>query len=217
MKHTLFIAGLIGISCLVSCKTPAQTISPNVLNEVPAVLYLDNGDTVSGRLSMNQEVLIAPDIRVSTADGSTRNFHLLDVKSYATANAVYELKHTENHIHPRSGFYFMKRLTPDGSAMHLYEHIERKQKSKSPRDITYQPVYYLQLPGEKSDRVYASFSKALVPHFHQKMANYIKDCANLQDKVRSKQAGYFYSRMDATEEKRKEVLLRIIEAYNQCK
>lgn len=217
MKHRILFAGLVGLTMLVACKTPAQSISPNVLRNVPGSLFLDNGDTVTGLMSMNQEVLVAPDIEVRGNDGSLQKFHLLNVKGYTAGNARYELKHTENHIHPRSGFYFMKRLTPEGSAMHLYEHIERKQKSKSPLDITYLPVYYLQLPGEKLDRVYPSFSKALVPHFHQKMSSYIKDCADLQQKVRTKRPGYFYSRMDATEEKRKEVLMRIIEAYNQCK
>ncbi|SHG15799.1 hypothetical protein SAMN05444008_11972 [Cnuella takakiae] len=216
MKRYRLVFGLLASTVFLSCKTPAQTVSPNSLKAVEGQLFLDNGDTVTGKISMNQEVLIAPDIQVAGENGS-QQFHLMDVKGYAANGEVYELKHTENHIHPRSGFYFMKRLTPDGAAMHLYEHLERKQKSKSPMDVAYQPVYYVQLPGEKLDRVYASFSKALVPHFHQKMAGYIKDCPALQQQVKQKQKGFFYSRMDATEAQRKEVLLRIIESYNNCK
>lgn len=214
MKQALIVAHLL---VLIACKTPAQTaLSPNNLNGAEATLFLDNGDSLSGKLTLNNEVLLAKDIAVATPQG-VQQLHVLDVKGYAANGAYYELKHTENHIHPRSGFYFMRRLTPDGSAMHLYEHIERKQKGKSPTAIVYEPVYYLQLPGEKFDRVYPSFSKALVPHFHKKMSSYVEGCPELATQVHDKTKGFFYSRLDATEAQRKEVLLRIIDAYNNCK
>lgn len=213
MKQALIIAQLLMFT---ACRTPAQTFSPNNLLGAEATLYLDNGDTLSGKVTLNNEVLLARDIAVVTPQG-LQQLHVLDVNAYSANGIYYERKHTENHIHPRSGFYFMRRLTPDGSEMHLYEHIERKQKGKSPHATGYEPVYYLQLPGEKFDRVYPSFSKTLVPHFHKKMSSYLEGCPILANKVHTKTKGYFYSRLDATETQRKEVLLRIITAYNQCK
>lgn len=198
------------------CKAPAQSTSANHLNGMGAMLFLENGDSLAGKVSLNNEVLIAPDIEIQPAGGEARRLHLLDVKGYKKDGQYYELKHTENHIHPRSGFYFMKRLTPQGSGMHLYEHLERRQKGKSMYDIVHVPVYYLQLPGEKLHRVYPSFSKKLVPHFHKKMSAWLKECPELQAKVHDKKSGYFYSRLDAAESKKKEVLLRIIAEYNSC-
>ena len=194
----------------------AQVISPNHLNGVAATLYLQNGESVSGAVSLNNEVLIARDIEIRTDSGKTVRLHLLDVKGYERQGQYYELKHSEHHIHPRSGFYFMKRLTPDSSAMHLYEHLERKQRGKSIYDAVHVPVYYLQFPGEKLGRVYPSYGKKLVPHFHKKMSAYLGACPGLEANVHSKKKGFFYNRVNATENTRKEVLLRIIEAYNNC-
>ncbi len=217
MKHFFSFVCFFSFLLYSGCKAPAQVvISPNYLNNANATVYLQNGERISGTVSLNNEVLVAPDIAIRTGNEAPVLLHLLDVKGYEREGQYYELKHTANHIHPRSGFYFMKRLTAESSAMHLYEHLERKQRGKSIYDAVHVPVYYLQFPGEKLDRVYPSFSKKLVPHFHKKMSAHLAACPELQANVHEKKEGYFYNRMNATETKRKEVLLRIIEAYNNC-
>lgn len=216
MKRMIYIGFLLLLFQACACTAPAQTFSPNRLTEAEGTLHLESGETISGRITLNNEVLISPDIMVAAANEAPKRLHLLDVKGYESNGVFYELKHTENAIHPRSGFYFMKRLTPDGSAMHLYEHTERKQKGKSVYDVVYQPVYYLQLPGEKKDRVYATSNKKLAPNFHKKMSALLKGCPDLAARIAQKERGYFYNRINTTEEQRKNVLLQIITDYTAC-
>lgn len=216
MKRILVVFFMCSLLWHVACQTPAKSISPNNLNGVPATLFLANGTTITGNISLNNEVLLSKVIEIVPTAGAAQRLHLLDVKGYESKGQYFELKHTSNHFHPRSGFYFMKRLTPEGSQMHLYEHLERKQPGKSLNEQVYKPTYYLQLPGEKMHRVYAANSRKLVPHFHKKMSALLKKCPQLEQKIHNKHPGYFYSRLAASSAQQEEVLLRIINEYNNC-
>lgn len=211
------VAVLFAAFSFASCATQqAVFISPNQLQNVPGTVYLSNGDSATGHLSFNNEVLFPKDIRVKPASGREQQVHLMDVRGMQMGNTYYELKHNSNHWRPSSGFYFMERLTPADARMHLYRHLERKQKGKSLQQIVHEPVYYLQLPGEKQDRVWASNSKKLTPHFEKKMSRLLKDCSELADSIYAKKRGYFYNRFNASEEDRGRVLLNIVNAYNAC-
>jgi hypothetical protein len=214
-KRLFFAAWL---CCLLpACATQAIFTSPNQLHNVPGTIYLSNGDSATGVLSLNNEVLFPKDIRVVQPIGRQQQVHLMDVRSMQVGDSYYELKHHSNHWRPSSGFYFMERLTPAHYQMQVYRHQERKQKGKSMQQVAHEPVYYLQLPGEKQDRVWASNSKKLMPHFEKKMSRLLKNCPALSDTIRKKEKGFFYNRLNSTEAQRGQVLLRIAEAYNQCK
>ncbi|RPD51312.1 hypothetical protein [Paracnuella aquatica] len=203
--------------CLFSaCATQAVIYSPNQIQNTPGTIYLSNGDSATGLLSLNNEVLFPKDIRVQQPDGN-QQIHLMDVKGMQVGNNYFELKHHSNHWRPSSGFYFMERITPADFEIQVYRHLERKQKGKSLQQVVHEPVFYVQFPGEKQDRVWASNSKKLMPHFEKKMSRLLKDCPQLADTIRHKERGYFYNRLNATEAQRGQVLLRIAEAYHACR
>lgn len=206
------------LCCLFSaCATQAVFTSPNQLNNVAGTIYLSNGDSATGMLSLNNEVLFPKDIQVTQPEGNKLQVHMMDVRGMQVGNNYFELKHHSNHWRPSSGFYFMERLTPAHYGIQVYRHLERKQKGKSIKQVVHEPVYYIQLPGEKQDRVWASNSKKLMPHFEKKMSRLLKDCPVLADSIRHKDKGFFYNRLNSTENQRAQVLLRIAEAYNDCK
>jgi len=48
------------------------------------------------------------------------------------------------------------------------------------------------------------------------MSRLLEDCPQLASKISSKEQGYFYAQFTLFKEKRPNVILNIIEDYNQC-
>lgn len=145
------------------------------------------------------------------------NYHVLELISYKTGDKVYELKHRMDRTILGKSDYFMKRLTPDGSNIHLYEHSEKHYEHRSSKRVTYQTKYFIQFPNEHRNAVWALNSKRLVPYFHQKMGEVISDCKDLQQKVLNKEKGYYYQHFNSTPKERADIVLRIINEFNRCK
>ena len=178
-------------------------------------MVLHNGDTVRGALTMNNEVLIR---KIKLRDLNTSeesSFHLLEISSYSIGKDNYELKHRMGGG-PGKSDYFMKRLTPAKSSIHLYEHKEKYQEGKAGKISGYRTKYFIQFPNEHRNAVWALDGQRLVPHFHQKMSEVIAACSSLREKVLHKEGGYYYPQFNASEKERYEVVMRIIKEYNNC-
>lgn len=199
-----------------SCSVAPVFHSPNRLYNLPATIFLHHGDSVQGILNLNNEVMIK---KVKIKSGSSKNaarYHLLEITSYKTAEEHYELKHLMGSSILGKTDYFMKRLTPTGSDIHLYEHKERHSEHRSGKPVVYRPKYYVQFPNEHRNAVWALDSERLVPHFHQKMGAVVEVCADLKQKINNKIKGYHYTQFNTSEKDRAEVVMRIINEYNYC-
>ena len=147
-------------------------------------------------------------------------FGIHHIKGYELKDNFYELKELKGGLRLAREYSFMKRLTKEGSKIHLYENIRKipHPGGKHTSSYTsYQTEYFLQLPGDEADVVWNVNSSRFVPGFHEKMSSMVKDCPSLAAKISNKENGFHYAQVSFFKEKQMDVLLNIIEAYNNCK
>jgi hypothetical protein len=146
-------------------------------------------------------------------------FSLAEVKGYQLRNDYYELKEVRGGIRLGKEYSFMKRLTKDDSRIHLYENTTRVTGSNGPNMGSYtyyETQYFLKLPNEEGDAVWPLTSSKFVPNFDEKMSRLVADCPALAAKIAAKESGYFYAQVSLSKEKRANVLMNIIDDYNEC-
>ena len=215
MKKSFVFLCLLSVQLFLSCRSLSYFESPNNLRNIPATLYLQNGKTYSGKLIIETENLFSSPVRLYLEEErKPMQFKLADVKSYRLENELYEVKEIREGVSLGRRLYFMKRLTPESSRIHLFEFSKKETVNKT--SVRHEPEFYVQLPNEKEDQVYAAHGSAFVPHFEHKVSLLVKDCPALAKKVANREPGYFYAQVSLLREKRADVLLRIIEEYNDC-
>ncbi|HEY0751010.1 MAG TPA: hypothetical protein VGD26_07635, partial [Chitinophagaceae bacterium] len=130
----------------------------------------------------------------------------------------FALKQLKGGLTLSKEFSFMKRLTREGSRIHLYEDIQKETSTSNNGTSTkYETQYYMQFPNEQGDAVWPLNSNKFVPNFDEKMSRLVADCPTLSERIAKKENGYFYAQVSLFKERRAEVLLNIIDEYNQCK
>lgn len=198
-----------------SCRSLAYFESPNNLRNIEGTLYLQDGKAYSGKLVIETENAFRSPVRLYVAEErKPMQFRLADVKAYRVRNDLYELKEIREGISLGRQLYFMKRLTPESSRMHLFEFLRKERVNKTA--VRHERDYYVELPKEAGNVVYGAGGSTFVPHFEEKVSRLVQDCPSLAKKVAEKRPGYFYAQVSLVPEKRAEVLLRIMEEYNHC-
>ena len=220
MKTTLLVAVISVI--LASCKSAAWFETPNDLYNINGTVYLTNGKTVDGKLSVDDgwdgvvKVYLPGEKR-------PQRYKYDEVEGYRIRNEYYELKEIRDGsaLSRRYRLHFMKRLTPDDSKIHLYEYLDKSTSYSGYRrtrpTTTLEKNYYVQLPSEKYDGVWDISMSKFVPNFDEKMSEIVHDCPALSQKIASKEKGYFYPLVGLSDEKRVDVLWDIITEYNKCR
>jgi|GEM_PF-1663909 len=220
-------------SLVFSCRTASSFESPNSFRNIQSILYLKNGDSISGYLTIDINNSIGRPIKIYPIDEKKAlKFSKRDVMGYKTNRELYVLKTVKNNsitigngkslleqLVDDKDMYFMKQLTPESSRIHFYE-SERIEKVKennqtyNGRSVT---EYYVQLPHTTGNLVYALDNKLFVPNFEEKMSDLVKDCPELAKKIAAKEKGYFYAQINLLKEKRAAIMMNIIEEYNNCR
>ncbi len=216
MKTTISIALFAQLLLFTSCRTLSYFESPNNLRNINGTLYLQDGKSYQGKLIVETENLFGSPVKLyQDGDRKPMQFNLADVKAFSVRNELYEVREIRDGINIGRRLYFMRRLTPENSRMHLFEFLKKETVNKT--SVRHEPEYYVQLPNEKEAIVYASNSTKFVPHFEEKVSKMVSDCPSLSQKITEKRPGYFYAQVSLLKEKRADVLLKIIEEYNQCR
>lgn len=213
----LVIALCIGLA---SCKPSAYYSTPNDLSYLPGTLYLTNGHSYKGKLIISDNAHSHSAVKVyEEGDARPMRFSLDEVKGYEFRYDYYELKEIRNGLNIGKDYSFLRRLTKGGSKIHLYEGTEKQTRSGSYNRTyaVFEKKYYLQLPNDEPGVVYPLTSSRFVPNFDEKMSKVVSDCPSLATKISTKEQGYFYAQVSLSEEKRLNVLLHIIDEYNECK
>lgn len=223
MKKNLLMAIIVLLLFFTSCGSISSFESPNSLRNMTGTLFLTNGKSVDGKLVIQMGNLFSTDVKIY-ADGDKKpmNFDLGDVEGYRIRNDYYALKEKKGGIGLGRRVSFMKRLTPENSRIHLFEALDRVTETNKVNGANqsrnhYETEYYLQLPNEEGSGVYPLGGSRFVPAFDEKMSRLVGDCPSLSQKIAVKENGYFYAQVSLFKEKRADVLLNIIEEYNQCK
>lgn len=215
MKSVGFVLPLAIFLLFQSCRSLSYFESPNNLRNIEGTLFLQNGKSYHGKMIIETENLFTSPVRLYTdGDQKPMQFRLADVKGYRLGNDFFELKEIREGVNFGRQLYFMKRLTPPSSRIHLFELSKKEAVNKTM--VRHRPEFYIQLPAENDNQVYATSGSHFVPHFEEKVSQLVKDCPTLARKVAEKQHGYFYAQVNLLREKKADVLLRIIEEYNEC-
>ena len=217
MKPLLLIVVL-----AVGCKTTSYFITSNAVSKHHATLYLINKDTIPGQLTVELEdtyhirngaafpsyVEFAPD-----GKDSAQRIPLSQILGYRIGTTFYALKIVDIYMNGFQRLLFLQRLTPDSSKIHLYELHESGQANATGESVY---SYYLSLPGFDARETINTHGTRLLPGFEEKMSQMVADCPALAEKIRSKENGYFIPFTSFKASKHPDVLLRIINEYNQC-
>lgn len=215
MKKSNSLCLLIPLVFLVACRTLSYFDSPNNLRNIEGTVHLQNGKSYTGKLIIETENLFSSPVRIFLEnERKPMQFRLQDVKGYTARNARYELKEIREGISLGRQLFFMRRLTPENSKLHLYELMKKVTVNKT--STRHEPEYFVEFPNEDENWVHAANGSRFVPHFEEKVSRLVKDCPPLAQKIAEKQPGYFYAQVSLLKEKRAEVMLRIIEEYNAC-
>jgi hypothetical protein len=220
MNSRLFYL-LITVVAFSSCRSMAYFDTPNNLKNMPATLYLADGKSYKGKLVVHTNKYSSTAVKMYLeGDKKPMNFSIADVKGYQFRNDYYELKEVRGGIRLGKEYSFMKRRTKNDSRIYLYENTRKVTTSSGPNMGSYtyyETEYFLKMPNEEGDAVWPLSSSKFVPNFDEKMSKLVADCPTLAAKISSKEDGYFYAQVSLSKEKRANVLMNIIDEYNECK
>lgn len=211
------------MAAFLGCTARIMPATPNNFSETQAQMLLRNGEVLSGRLIVSMNQVLTPSIRFKP-DGATdfQKYSVEDVEGYRSANGAYMLKKLRGPGIVGTWDWFVKRLTPPDSRIHLFEYYDIEQQTSTvnrvpvavnPREIR---RYFLSLPGDTTRIIYAAGSNKFTPNFDEKMSALLSDCPTLARKIADKKDGYFYSDLSASRS-RLDVLNTIIDEYNACR
>jgi hypothetical protein len=201
--------------------TPSRNGGPRKMN---GKILMLNGREISGviTVSMNQAVDEKGYLRFkANGRNETSRVNIKDLKGFIGNGVYYEPRRAENIGIGRPPLYFMRRLTPDSSRIHLFiaeiESADMTNNGITGPTLELERDYFMVLPQQTEK--YAAVNlrgRKLAPNFDEKMSGYVKDCPALAEKIKQKQKGYFYNDIAATP-RRVDVMMNIIDEYNGCK
>src|SRR5262245_39949656 len=119
-----YLAVVLASMTILSCKT-ASFDSPNQLMYMSGTLYLANGQSLEGRLSVNDgwgvKIYLPGEKR-------PQHYSYSEVEAYKIRNDYFERKEIRDGASLSRSFRykFMRRLTPDKSKIGLYEYLENE-------------------------------------------------------------------------------------------
>jgi hypothetical protein len=220
MKRLLFrLSAIFFVTINVSCNPSSYFTTPNNVRNIPSTVYLKDGEVIEGKLHVESNIWGRQSVKVHKQhNDEVVMFDIEDLKGYKSNNSFYDLKEITTGVGKGYHHKFMKRLTPADSRIHLYEHVAKTNlPDKNKPNNGYIRDYYVQLPNEKGDIVWSLGSKKFHPHFNRKMAQVVKNCPEVSKKVADKEVGYNYHHNSFQPQNEPQILMNIINDYNNCK
>lgn len=187
-----------------------------------AVLYINESTALHGRLflakknwSFNNEIGIHFFENGSKKD---KYFKPEEVMGFQMGNSYYEPKFlgAGGAVNTPIVKTMVKRLTPEGSKMAMYEYYSHTSTKNGQGYIEYkdETVYFVQLPNAKDGKIYQFSDNKFVPKFDSKVSNLVGDKPELAEKIRGRNKDYFYALITEQAHQNK-VWWNIINEYNQ--
>ena len=216
MKPLLF-----SLLFLAACKSSAVFVTPNdVKNTKVTLLNLDSTKTV-GEITVGLEryngTYVRDDDKVQfKPEGSktTQTISIYTIIGYWYDTSFYAAKKVDIQLNEAYRFMFVKRLTEEHSKIQLYQLYE-SGRGNGLGQAKYS--YYISLPKYGQYQAANTSGKTLLPDFEYKMSKIVRDCPELVQKIEEKKAGYFIPQFSFNGNLHPDVLLRIINEYNNCK
>jgi hypothetical protein len=187
-----------------------------------AILFINDSTVLHGKLflakknwSFNNEIGIHFFENGSKKD---KYYKPEEIMGFQMGNSYYEPKFLNGGgaVNTPIVKTMVKRLTPEGSKMAMYEYFSHTGTKNGQGFIEYKDelVYFVQLPNTKDDRVYQFSDNKFVPKFDSKVSNLVADKPGLAEKIRSKNKDYFYP-LITEQSHQNRVWWNIVNEYNQ--
>jgi hypothetical protein len=204
-----------------SCAPASFMYSPDNFKNQDARLFLRNGKTFEGKLSVHNERFSEGNVKLyMEGDVRPMRFKVHDVSGYQIGNEKYHVREIKGGLHLRKQNIFVKRLTPDDSRIHLFEGMVRKTKDLGKGHVNksyYEKKFFIDFPDKESQIVWESENSRFPNKFGEEISRLVSDCTILVDKIQNQKDGYVLPHASSPVEKQAEVLLKIIEDYNSCR
>lgn len=217
-----FLLPFLAILIFTGCKPTANLISPNQMQNMQGTLYLNNGQSIDGRLTLNVTGFNRRSAIRILRDGArdAERYYIDEVKGYKMRNDYFELMEIRSNTGIGQRISFMRRLTAENSRIGMYENRERETQNDINNNNTFvrwNNVPYIQIPGEPANQVWSLESNRFTPNFDEKVSRMVADCPALARKIANKEEGYFYRQVSLQQNRRLYVMDNIIREYNDCK
>ena len=199
---------------------PSQPVNDDAAQ--PATLYLNDSTSLEGRLflgkknfSFNNEIVI----HFFEGNSKKVNHYKPDeIKAFRMGDSYYEPRFlgTGGVINTPLNKTMVRRLTPPGSRMSLYEYDLQTVTKNSNGSMEYKTtvLYFVGLPGATDDKVYQFSDNRFTPHFDTRVSAIVQDKPELADKIRNKDKDFFYAFITDSNHQLK-VWWNIINEYNK--
>jgi hypothetical protein len=213
------------------CSALLLSCNPGLFNQprftrvqnIKGKILMQNGSELDGVIMVNLRLPTHEDgyLRFKASGQSeTSRVYIKDLKGFTASGVYYEPRRADDGRIGRPPLYFMRRLTPDSSRIHLF--VVETEVTNMSFSLIQPPVeierdFFMVLPQQQEK--YASIylrNRNLTPNFDEKMSAYVKDCPSLAEKIKQKENGYFYSDMTFMP-RRVNVMMTIINEYNACR
>ena len=203
------------------CGSSIYFSTANNVQKEKVILYLTDSSKIPGQITVRLEQYYSslqtlPSYLEFTREGQmvSERIDLKNIMGYSFGPDYYALKKVDISMINVFRILFVKRLTPENSKIQLYELHESGYGSPT-GEARYS--YYLSLPGYSRLTTINAKSSDVVPDFDEKVSKMVADCPALADKISNKEKGYFLPAVTFDARKPGEVLLKILDEYNQCR
>lgn len=196
---------LLFIISFVSLQTYAQ--ESYSLNEFElqsnGVLLISETDSIAGTIKYNE--LNSGSVSLIDASGKSKDYKAKEIVGFRMQN-------------PSRNFYAIKSDGLDKSML-FYEDItpNNGKKLKLLKSFIRDGIMVVngQVKGTWENQMYSTADKKLIPSNFKKVAEQLKDCPALAEKISKKEKGYYFG-MIASAMAQEEVLNNIVTEYNSC-
>ena len=178
---------------------PSQAINDNAAQ--PAVLFINDSTALNGRLLLGKkDWSLSNEIYIRFFEGNSRKVKYYkpeDIKGFQMGDSYFEPKFLGQGggVNTPSRKTMVKRLTPAGSKMAMYEYEDHTSTKNTSGYTEYKTVlvYFVQLPHTTDDKVYQFSDNKFTPHFDTRVSNLLADNPALAEKIKNKNKDYFYA------------------------
>lgn len=215
----LLMAGMYGCTPITYFNTANNLVNQN------CTVYLANGAEITGQLTIQFESGFQPEksVRVVAPDHGVRNIPIDSIRFYKhntdyyypkeISFAAYSLPNWDYFYDPaKRNLLFVKRITPPGSRLDLFQFVQRRDRASDGRDHF---VYFVSKATEHRYNAWDIGGTRFLPDFTAKMSWYISDCPALSQKITNREPAYTVDRITLDLEKLA-IFRKIIDEYNNC-
>lgn len=220
------IIALVIITTFFGCKPYAYFTNGNDFLKANCKVYLTDSSTIEGLLTVQFETGQATKdyVNIITSGNVQKQIAVTDIVYFEYNNDFYYPKIIDLEAYEIPGrdkiytlnvnnLLFLKEITKSDVKLHLFELFEPRTKTLDGIDHY---DYYIALNKENRFLAWSIRGKKLFPDFGEKMSAIVSDCPQLSEKIKQKQSGYSL-KQTSLDNKKEEVMKRIVLEYNNCK